>query len=422
MGFNNTVNTIVVSDTAVYAGGNFTATGSDSVSLVAKWSNSNPKISFNSNGGSVVSSQNVSYGGTAAEPIAPPTKEGYIFAGWYADSELLTAYDFTTAVTENMTLYAKWTSITITATPMITSTVHAGDTSVTGTAAVGAIIILSVNGTPTTPVTATGGNWTVSGLTLAPGDTISVTAQSIGETVSAVATTTAESVPVITNITGFDGIGDIAAGTAGAVIYADGATVSAALLASHANVAANGGALTVPVMAWVDTDNYNPAVAGSYTFTATLGSLPANTTNTGGLTATVEVVVEPVITNITGFDGIRDKAAGTADSASYADGAAVSAALLASHANVAANGGALTVPVTAWVDTDNYNPAVAGSYTFTATLGSLPANTTNTGGLTATVEVVVEPVITNITGFVALTNVSAGTAGAATYADGAAVS
>ncbi|WP_162259747.1 hypothetical protein, partial [Paenibacillus sp. Soil766] len=228
--------------------------------------------------------------------------------------------------------------------------------------------------------------------------------------------------PVITNIIGFDGIGDIAVGTAGAAIYADGAAVSAALLASHANVAANGGALTVPVTAWVDTDSYNSAVAGSYTYTARLGSLPVNTTNTGGLTATVEVVIDPVITNITGFDGIGDIAAGAAGAASYADGAAVSAALLASHANVAANSGALTVPVTAWVDTDSYNPAVAGSYTFTATLGSLPANTTNTSGLTATVEVVVEPVITNITGFVALTNVSAGTAGAATYADGAAVS
>jgi hypothetical protein len=190
------------------------------------------------------------------------------------------------------------------------------------------------------------------------------------------------------------------------------------LLTSHATVTADGGVITVPVTAWIDTDNYNASVAGSYTFTATLGSLPANTTNTIGLTATVEVVVEPVITNITTFDAIADVSAGTAGAASYANAGEVSAALIASHATVTANGGAITVPVTAWVDTDSYNASVAGNYTFTATLGSLPANTTNTSGnVTATVEVVVEPVITNITAFDAIGDIAAGTAGSATYAN-----
>ncbi|WP_236293646.1 Ig-like domain-containing protein, partial [Paenibacillus allorhizoplanae] len=112
--------------------------------------------------------------------------------------------------------------------------------------------------------------------------------------------------------------------------------------------------------------------AGSYTFTATLGSLPANTTNTDNLTATVEVVVSPVITNITAFNAIGDVAAGTAGAASYANAGEVLAALVASHATVTADGGTITVPVTAWEDTDGYNASVAGSYTFTATLGSLP--------------------------------------------------
>ncbi|OPH47400.1 hypothetical protein BC351_40050 [Paenibacillus ferrarius] len=215
---------------------------------------------------------------------------------------------------------------------------------------------------------------------------------------------TAAVAPASTNITAFDAIGNVAAGAA---TYANAEAVSAALLASHATVTANGGTITVPVTAWVDTDNYNPSVAGSYTFTAILGSLPAYTTNTGGLTATVEVVVAPAVINITGFDEIGNVTAGTAGAATYANAEAVSAALLASHATVTANGGTIAVPVTAWVDTNNYSPSVAGSYTFTAVLGSLPANTTNTGGLTATVLVVVAPAVINITGFDEIGNVTA---------------
>ena len=40
---------------------------------------------------------------------ADPTREGYTFAGWYADEACTEAYDFSAAVTANMTLYAKWT-------------------------------------------------------------------------------------------------------------------------------------------------------------------------------------------------------------------------------------------------------------------------------------------------------------------------
>ena len=40
---------------------------------------------------------------------ADPTREGYTFAGWYTDEACTEAYDFSAAVTANMTLYAKWT-------------------------------------------------------------------------------------------------------------------------------------------------------------------------------------------------------------------------------------------------------------------------------------------------------------------------
>ena len=49
----------------------------------------------------------VESGATVAKP-ADPSCEGYTFAGWYADTALTQAWDFTTPVTEDMTLWAKW--------------------------------------------------------------------------------------------------------------------------------------------------------------------------------------------------------------------------------------------------------------------------------------------------------------------------
>ena len=65
-------------------------------------------MTFNSNDGSDIDSQTVDYGNTVAEPTAP-TKNGYTFAGWYSDEGLVSAYDFSTTVTSDITLYAKWT-------------------------------------------------------------------------------------------------------------------------------------------------------------------------------------------------------------------------------------------------------------------------------------------------------------------------
>ena len=64
-------------------------------------------LAFQSNGGSDIAAQNIETGMTAAEP-EPPTKEGFEFGGWYTDAELTQPYDFSTPVTQNVTLYAKW--------------------------------------------------------------------------------------------------------------------------------------------------------------------------------------------------------------------------------------------------------------------------------------------------------------------------
>ena len=66
-------------------------------------------VTFSTDGGSTVDAQTIESGNTATEPAAP-TKEGYTFAGWYSDLELTSEYDFTAAVTADITLYAKWTA------------------------------------------------------------------------------------------------------------------------------------------------------------------------------------------------------------------------------------------------------------------------------------------------------------------------
>ena len=74
-------------------------------------------VSYNSNGGSLISDTNgVKYEATIDAPEAP-TKVGYTFGGWYQESNLDTVWDFTTdVVTTDVTLYAKWAANTYTVT------------------------------------------------------------------------------------------------------------------------------------------------------------------------------------------------------------------------------------------------------------------------------------------------------------------
>ena len=50
-------------------------------------------------------------GMTVGSPTTNPTKEGYTFAGWFTESSGGSQWNFSTAVTENMTLYAHWTAV-----------------------------------------------------------------------------------------------------------------------------------------------------------------------------------------------------------------------------------------------------------------------------------------------------------------------
>ena len=68
-------------------------------------------VSFNANGkdATMPDSQRVKEGKTATEPADKPQLKGYTFGGWYTDEACTEAYDFSTPVTADMTLYAKWT-------------------------------------------------------------------------------------------------------------------------------------------------------------------------------------------------------------------------------------------------------------------------------------------------------------------------
>ena len=66
-------------------------------------------VTFDANGhGTAPVAQTVESGMTATKP-ADPTADGWTFGGWYTDAACTKSFDFSTTVTENITLYAKWT-------------------------------------------------------------------------------------------------------------------------------------------------------------------------------------------------------------------------------------------------------------------------------------------------------------------------
>lgn len=77
--------------------------------IYANWASESEivTITFETNGGSEVAEIKVQKNKTAAAPSSP-SRQGYIFKGWYKESSLANAFSFSTALAENITLYAKW--------------------------------------------------------------------------------------------------------------------------------------------------------------------------------------------------------------------------------------------------------------------------------------------------------------------------
>lgn len=161
----------------------------------------------------------------------------------------------------------------------------------------------------------------------------------------------------------------------------------------------------VTTIAWF-TDRHYTIVSGSDTlspwdllhveqlriFAPYAGIDPVGKTKAVLVAAIETALITLMKIEITVFDAISDIDGGTTEDPVFEDADEVKAVLPEFVTATFENGSKATVPVTAWVDTNTYNKAVAAKYTFTATLGTLPLPFANTANVTATVEVEVSSV------------------------------
>ena len=82
------------------------------ITLYAQWS-SLYTVTFDSAAATANApkAQTVVHGAKISAPSPAPTKTGFSFAGWYADKSRTRVFDFATPITQNITLYAQWSSL-----------------------------------------------------------------------------------------------------------------------------------------------------------------------------------------------------------------------------------------------------------------------------------------------------------------------
>lgn len=85
----------------------FTQPITGNTTVYAKWTAKNYEVSFITEHGDAPDSQNVKYNGTADDP-GKLTEEGYTFIGWYTDHTCTKEFDFSTPITGDTKVYAKW--------------------------------------------------------------------------------------------------------------------------------------------------------------------------------------------------------------------------------------------------------------------------------------------------------------------------
>ena len=85
----------------------FTQPIKSNTTVYAKWTANDYYVSFVTEHGDPPTSQNVKYNGTADDP-GTLTEEGYTFDGWYTDDTYSTKFDFSTPITGDTKVYAKW--------------------------------------------------------------------------------------------------------------------------------------------------------------------------------------------------------------------------------------------------------------------------------------------------------------------------
>lgn len=85
----------------------FTQPIKHNTTVYAKWTAKDYEVSFITEHGKTPTSQNVKYNGTAKDP-GKLTAEGYTFIGWYTDHTCTTEFKFSTPITGDTKVYAKW--------------------------------------------------------------------------------------------------------------------------------------------------------------------------------------------------------------------------------------------------------------------------------------------------------------------------
>lgn len=85
----------------------FTQPIKHNITVYAKWTAKNYEVSFITEHGKTPTSQNVKYNNPATDP-GELTADGYTFIGWYADEAHKTKFDFSTPITGDTKVYAKW--------------------------------------------------------------------------------------------------------------------------------------------------------------------------------------------------------------------------------------------------------------------------------------------------------------------------
>ena len=109
-------------DSKWYAAGD-TVTVDRDITLTAQW-NKLVTVSFDlcGHGGANISSQTFVSGNKASEPTAPK-ENGWVFGGWYTEKGCKYRFSFDSAVTSDITLYAKWDRVTtVVSAPVATPT------------------------------------------------------------------------------------------------------------------------------------------------------------------------------------------------------------------------------------------------------------------------------------------------------------
>ena len=94
------------SDTLLTNAYAMTSMPAEDLTLHAKWSINDYTMSFETNGGTLVSPITQAYDSVVIAP--QPTKNGYTFKGYYSDVSLNNYYSITYMPPANLTLYAKW--------------------------------------------------------------------------------------------------------------------------------------------------------------------------------------------------------------------------------------------------------------------------------------------------------------------------